>query len=97
MHSIPYLPRPTFYRAMENWSMRMTLEQAKALRPGQTVHHRAATNSDGTPQRWKVNGQVKTWKRSPERVQVPVKHGLYRYGYITESDLAEFDIPSGEF
>ena len=35
---------------------------------------------------WRRNGATKAWKRSPERYQVPVKYGLYRYGYITESD-----------
>jgi len=34
----------------------------------------------------KVNGQPKTWKRQPERVQIPYKYGLYEYGYITEND-----------
>ena len=34
----------------------------------------------------KVNGKPKTWKRSPERVQIPYKYGLYEYGYITERD-----------
>jgi len=36
--------------------------------------------------RVKVNGKPKTWKRSPERVQIPYKYGLYEYGYITERD-----------
>ena len=72
--------------------MSITLEQAKALRYGQILHHVHNKNADGTPQRWRVNGKVKTWKRSPERVQIPVKHGLYSFDYITESDLDLVDI-----
>lgn len=37
--------------------------------------------------RWRVNGQVKLWKRSPERVRVPVKYGLYSYDAITEDSI----------
>lgn len=65
----------------------LTLEQAKALTYRDTVYHREYRNADGSAQRWRVNGKVKTWKRSPKRVQVPVKHGLYDYDYITEHEL----------
>lgn len=65
----------------------ITLEQAKALKYGTILYHVANKNADGTPQRWKVNGVPKIWKRSPERVRVPLKHGLYTYGYLTEEDL----------
>ena len=67
--------------------MTITLDQAKNLKYGQILHHTINKNADGTPQRWRVNGKVKTWKRSIERVQVPVKYGLYGYGYVTENDL----------
>ena len=62
----------------------LTLEQAKGLKPGDMLYHRINNNADGTPQRWKVNGKPKTWKRSPERVRVPIKHGMYHYDYLTE-------------
>jgi hypothetical protein len=65
----------------------ITLEQAKALKYGQILHHVENVNADGTPQRWRVNGRPQTWKRSPERVRVPVKHGLYTYDAITEDTL----------
>ena len=72
--------------------MAITLEQAKNLRPGDMLHHVTNKNADGTPERWKVNGQPKIWKRSPERVQIPVKHGLYDFGYITEQWLDDVDL-----
>lgn len=66
--------------------MAITLEQAKQLRIDQVVYV-AQFNRKGEPQKWRVNGQVKTWKRDPARVQVPVKHGLHDYDYITERNL----------
>ena len=60
--------------------MSITLEQAKALTRGTILH-------DNRNFRWKVNGRVKTWKRDPDRVVVPIKHGLYHYDYITERNL----------
>lgn len=61
--------------------MAITLEEAKNLKPGEIL-------IDQYNKRWKVNGRVKTWVRSPERVRVPLKHGLYAYDYLTEIDLA---------
>ena len=72
--------------------MPITLEQAKNLGYRDVLHHTINKNADGTPQRWRVNGKVKTWKRSPDRVKVPVKYGLYRYDYITENDLDLVDL-----
>lgn len=71
----------------------ITLEQAKQLKHGQILHHAQARNADGTPQRWRVSGKVKTWKRSPHRVEVPLKHGLYSHRHLTEEDLDAFCLP----
>lgn len=68
----------------------VTLEQARNVSHHDIFYSTWDTNADGTPVRWRVNGKVKTWKRSPERVQIPVKHGLYNYGYITELMLEDF-------
>ena len=65
----------------------ITLNQAKKLRHGQTLYHLKHKNVDGTAQRWRVNGKVKVWKRNPEKVQVPIKHGMYAYDYLTENEL----------
>lgn len=64
----------------------MTLEEAKGLRVGQTVLHTSNKNADGTPMRAKVLS-VKTWKRSPEKVLVSVRHGLYDYAKFSEKEL----------
>ena len=67
--------------------MSITLGQAKSLKYGDILHHEVNKNADGTPQRWRVNGMVKRWKRNRDRIQVPLKYGLYGYGYLTEDDL----------
>lgn len=60
----------------------ITLEEAKNLRPGDIL-------LDNRGKRWKVNGQVRTWKRDPNRVRVPLKHGLYAYDFVDEHDFRE--------
>lgn len=37
--------------------------------------------------RWYVNGRVKTWKKDPLRMEVPLKHGLYTFGRLISSDF----------
>lgn len=70
----------------------ITLTRAKTLKHGDILHHLFDRNSDGTSQRWRVNGKVKTWKRDIGRISVPVKHGLYDYSYLTESDLGSVQL-----
>ena len=45
---------------------------------------------DCKPVRWRANGKCKTWKRNPERFQLPIKHGLYNYAYITNENAHLF-------
>ncbi len=74
----------------------MNPQQAKALGVGQTVYHRFDRNADGTPARWRVNGQPKTWKRDATRVSVPIKHGLWDYGYIEAYNSGDFALSAEE-
>jgi hypothetical protein len=67
--------------------MAITLEQAKSLKLGTILYHVENRNADNSPQRWIVNGKPKTWKNGPSRVQVPMKNGMWNYGYLTEADL----------
>ena len=62
----------------------ITLEVAKNLHHREILH---AGGMTGRCTRWRVNGKVKTWKRSPEKLRIPVKHGLYSYDTIFEHDL----------
>ena len=66
----------------------MTLEEAKALKPGDKVFHATLKNADNkTARMYTVTGQVKIWKRDAGRVRVPVKRGLKGYDYIDENSL----------
>ena len=65
----------------------ISLKQAKKLRLGQVLYHTTNRNSDGSPERWRVNGQVKTWKTRPNEVRIPIKYGLYSCDYLTHRDL----------
>ena len=65
----------------------ITLDQAKNLKYGDILYHVINRNADNTPQRWRVNGKVKTWKTRPDEVRIPLKHGLYSYDYLTHDDL----------
>ena len=68
--------------------MPITLEQAKQLKHGDILYCNTMTNADGSPQRWRVNGQVKTWKRDLYRIQIPLKYGLYNYSYLCNGKIA---------
>lgn len=65
----------------------LTLELAKQLKPRDVLYAADITNKNGEAQRWRVNGKVKTWKRDPGRVYVPLKHGLYDYNNLTEASF----------
>ncbi len=60
----------------------ITKEQALELTYGDVIYEIDNFNANGTPVRWRVNGQAKTWKRDLSRFQVPIKHGLYDYSYL---------------
>jgi hypothetical protein len=62
----------------------MTLEEAKKLSYGEHIFF---IGIDGKTRRIKINGQPQVWVRSPDRVRIPVKYGLYEYSYFTEHDL----------
>jgi hypothetical protein len=73
---------------MEN----LTVEMAKNLRHGQILAHTDHKNADGTCVRWRVNGDVKTYKKRPDIFQVPLKHGLRDYGYCTNTNYFVFHL-----
>lgn len=70
----------------------ITLQQAKALKRGDILHEVTIT-STGKPIRWRVIGKVQTWKRNPNRVRVPLKHGFYTYYQLTEGELQFVSLP----
>ena len=70
----------------------MRLSEAKGLRVGQIVYVIDQHNANGTPMKAKVSGRVRTWVTKPEKVQVPIKHGLRDSSYITETNLKTFTL-----
>ena len=53
--------------------------------------HVSAINADGSPMRYRRNGQTKLWKTRPNHFRIPVKRGLYEYGYIDQDNAGEFN------
>jgi hypothetical protein len=45
---------------------------------------------NGKCRHWRRNGQTKTWKTRPDEFKVPVKYGLYAYGYVTQDNAHLF-------
>jgi len=70
--------------------------QAKNLKVGDIVYAIGYYNSDGTAQRFKVQGNPKTWKRNTERVKVTLKRGLKEFVTLTELCLEEFSLTEPE-
>jgi len=70
----------------------ITLEEAKNLKHGTILFMLHTRNSNGEVIRWRVNGKVKLWKRSPKKVHVPIKHGLYVHAYLHERNLDLFTL-----
>ena len=70
----------------------ITLKEAKGLRPRQILYHKRFNGRDNRPLRWRVNGLPKLWKTRPDQLRVPLKHGLWSYGYLTQADLKLFSL-----
>lgn len=68
----------------------MKLEEAKQLKYRDIIHVKFGPDCEG----WRVNGKTKVWKRSPDRVRVPLKRGLYEHGYLTENNLSRVHLAS---
>jgi hypothetical protein len=58
----------------------ITIHEAKQLNYGDIL-------VDLQGNKWRVNGQVRTWKTDPTRIRVPLKHGLYDYDALDTADF----------
>jgi hypothetical protein len=70
----------------------ITADQLRTLHiyPGQIIYQADRSNADYSPRRWKVNGQIKFWKTRPSEFRIPVKNGMYGFGYITDKNAHLF-------
>jgi hypothetical protein len=64
----------------------MNIQEAKTLKQGQIIYHSEKKNADGTPMRARITS-IKTWKRSPERIELKVKRGLYEYATFNQDEI----------
>jgi hypothetical protein len=70
--------------------MTIPLAEAKKLTIGTTVYYKHYQNADGSPARFRINGKVKRWKRKPDKIQIPIKRGLWEFGYLENHNLRDF-------
>ena len=49
---------------------------------------------DNSGHTWRRNGRVKTFtsERNKHKFSLPIKHGLYAYGYINEQNCSQFTV-----
>ncbi len=57
-------------------------ELAQKLTSVRVLNHDTLKNADDTAQRFTINGMIKTFKRDPMRIYIPLKRGLYQYEKI---------------
>jgi hypothetical protein len=69
-----------------------TLEAALATQAYLHFEHKFLRNTDGTRQRARATGAMKTWKRAPESFRLPIKRGLREYGAITEMNMDDWEL-----
>lgn len=71
---------------------RLDRQTAGSLEYGDILYHLWYVNSDGSPQRYKVNGRPQIWKTRPEEIRIPAKRGLWQYVQIWHYDLDQFSL-----
>lgn len=71
------------------WFRPLTMDECKALKVG---HHIWMKCKGGDARRVKINGKPRLWKRTPDRIEVPWKYGLYSYGYFTAPEIDAGDV-----
>jgi len=71
--------------------MAISLEKAKKLDYHVEIWSTLYRDSKGMPIKYRVTGKPKTWKTMPERVEVPIKHGMYGPSdRLTETNRFDF-------
>jgi len=71
----------------------ITKEQAVGT-DNKEFHSSLWHNKDGTCERWRRNGNTKTWKTRVSEFLIPVKHGMRDFSYITDENAGEFHLAS---
>jgi len=70
----------------------VTRAQVNKMSWNTTIYDKKYKNADGSAVRYRVNGALKTWKTRPTEFQLPIKHGLRDYGYLTHENMGAFTL-----
>lgn len=81
------------YNRKETGTYRTPVDVPEMIAWCRANSHITFLSNDGTSRTAKVNGQVRTWKRDANRVEVPIKYGMYEYGTFTAWDIGRVLIP----
>lgn len=68
----------------------LTIEEVKNLNPGDRVDF--ITNQGPIVKTATVNGKPKIWKRTPHKVRIPLKYGMYEYASFEHEGISDSDI-----
>ena len=68
----------------------MNIWEIWLVKQGDILYSTQHRNADGTPERWRANGQTKRWKTRPNDFRIPLKRGLREYGYLTQRNMDAF-------
>jgi len=73
-----------------------TLERAEVLALAAGSHALCVLNS-GRVGHVKINGRVRTWQRTPGRIEVPIKYGMYEFAvFDLNTAMERFVVEVGE-
>ena len=64
----------------------LTFDEVLALQAGQRVPF---MRNDGRLGEVKINGKVRTWKRDKDRIEVPVKYGMYECATFNKTEALQ--------
>lgn len=82
-----------YAKSTESIRVRNPTSIAEMIQWCDTHSHIWFVDVSGKARQCKVNGKVRTWKRDPERIEVPVKYGLREYAVFTAADIHRVLIP----
>lgn len=79
----------------------ITYEEAIKLRRSEEVHYGECLQSVGPRggikiaiERWRVSGQIKTWKTRSKEWYIPITHGLRNHRYLNHHNAYLFHVGS---
>lgn len=59
-------------------------------------YHGILKDSIGGFQRFRRNGKTRVWKSRPTEFRIPIKRGLYQYGFIDHTNCNNFYVEVSE-